>query len=214
VIHRVINSTNATIYTWHITEPVAELARILEPYQAMALESVPESLKPRLWHNSHFLSTRILLFKYAGLNSPVLKNSSGKPFNEHLHVSISHSHDYAAVIVSENAPVAIDLEKKDPRILRVAHKFIHEVEKFFPETEAVLYTTHIWSAKETLYKLYSANEVIFKEELRVHPFTAGDLGNFRGDITKPPALLDVDLQYFSFDNYVLTWCSIPGKGIQ
>ncbi len=206
MIYRIINHKDISIYIWHIVETAAELSSLLSINKELALAGIDENLKLKLWHNTHFLSTRILLFNYAGLQTPLLKNEYGKPSNSQKQVSISHSNNYAAIIVSDKVHAAIDLERIDDRILRVQHKFIHEEEKFFPETSNVIYTTLIWSAKETLYKFYSANEVIFKDELRVHPFNFEDKGKFKADILKSAGILSIDIQYFIFDNYVLTWC--------
>jgi hypothetical protein len=206
MLGRIINGDDFTIYTWHITETAEELAGKLMPFKDIALLGTGEKLGHQLWHNTHFLSTRILLYNYAGLHSPVLKNEFGKPFNSEKKISISHSNNYAAIIVSETRQPAIDLEKIDKRILRVQHKFIHADEQFFTLDENVIYTTLIWSSKETLYKFYSANEVIFKEELRIHPFQFREQGFIKADILKEPKTLGINIQYITFDNYVLTWC--------
>lgn len=206
MIDRIINAEGITIYVWHITETAAELASLLSQHKDLVLEGVEENLKLKLWHHTHFLSTRILLFNYAGLCSPILKNEYGKPCNTEKQVSITHSNNYSAIIVSDKTHVAIDLERIDERIMRVQHKFVHDNEKFFPESQSVMYTTLIWSAKETLYKFYSANEVVFKEELLIHPFDFEGKGTFRGDIMKTPAILGIDIQYLTFHDYVLTWC--------
>jgi 4'-phosphopantetheinyl transferase len=206
MLHRIINAKDVTIYVWHITETAAELASLLSHHKELVLEGIDENLKLKLWHHTHFLSTRILLFNYAGLCSPILKDEYGKPSNSEKKISITHSNNYSAIIVSNQTHAAIDLEKIDDRILRVQHKFVHDAEKFFPEAQSVMYSTLIWSAKETLYKFYSANEVYFKEELRIHPFIFDDSRSFRGDILKAPATLDIDIQYFTFQDYVLTWC--------
>lgn len=206
MLARIINTTDCTIFLWHITESAEELATLLAPYKNLALEGVEPELRMKMLHNTQFLSTRILLFAYAGLKFPIIKNQYGEPLSDGVHVSISHSHDYAAIIISKTKRVAIDLEKRDERINRVAHKFIHEVEQFFKEEERTIYYTLIWSAKETLYKLYTANEVIFKDELRIHPFSYSADGEIRGEVLKAPQILDVRLNYISFDNYVLTWC--------
>jgi len=206
LLERIINTLDSTIFLWHITESASELAALLLPYNDLALEGVEPELHKKMLHNTQFLSTRILLFRYAGLKFPIIKNQYGEPLSNGVHVSISHSHDYAAIIISKTKRVAIDLEKKDERIIRVAHKFIHKVEEFFSEEERTKYYTLIWSAKETLYKLYTANEVIFKDELRIHPFSYSDKGEIRGEVLKTPQILGVRLFYISFDNYVLTWC--------
>lgn len=206
MLARIINTTDSTLFLWHITESASELATLLAPYNNLALEGVEPELRMKMLHNTQFLSTRILLFAYAGLKFPIIKNQYGEPLSDGVHVSISHSHDYAAIIISKTKRVAIDLEKRDERINRVAHKFIHEIEQFFKEEERTIYYTLIWSAKETLYKLYTANEVIFKDELRIHPFSYSDQGEINGEVLKAPKILDVRICYISFDNYVLTWC--------
>ncbi len=206
MLYRIINTPKATIYLWHITENATELGLLLAPFKDLALHGIEQHTGQKLWHNTHFLSTRILVFKYAALGSPILKNEFGKPFLFENNISITHSNDFTAIIVSHDSRVAIDLEKIDTRILRVAHKFINEKEIFFDNQENTTYNTLIWSAKETMYKLYSANEVIFKEELLIHPFTYTKSGKFIGDILKNPSILNIELFYFTFENYVLTWC--------
>src|SRR5580765_6786569 len=49
-----------------------------------------------------------------------------KPFlpNEEYHFSISHCGDYAAVIVSEEKRVGIDIELVTPKIEKIKHKFL------------------------------------------------------------------------------------------
>ncbi|MCX6188961.1 MAG: 4'-phosphopantetheinyl transferase superfamily protein [Bacteroidetes bacterium] len=206
MLHRIINTKESTIYVWHITETAAELATLLTPFKHLALKDMDHTMALKLWHNTHFLSTRILMFRYAGLTSAILKNEYGQPTSFEKKISITHSNHYTAIIVSKNFSVAIDLEKIDNRILRVAHKFVHEREMFFQEAENAIYTTLIWSAKETLYKLFSANEVIFKEELRIQPFEYDREGCFIGDIFKHPKILGVKIHYLTFENYVLTFC--------
>jgi 4'-phosphopantetheinyl transferase len=204
-LFKTIDTSESVLYIWHITETALELASLLEPKMELALEGTAEYLKPKLAHNTHFLGTRVLLYITAGLNSPVIKNEFGKPSLEGHFISITHSHDYAGIMVSKTQHVALDIEKVDERILKVAHKFQHEDEKFFEAGEEVMSTTLIWCAKETLYKRYEAREVLFKEELRIHPFHFKGSGIFRGDILKGTPLADNEIHYLAFDNYVLTW---------
>jgi 4'-phosphopantetheinyl transferase len=204
-LFKVIESSQAKLFVWHITETKEELLHLMQPRLELALEGYNDEQRNHLSHNSHFLSTRILLFLYAGLTSPVLKNLYGKPETKAKYISITHSNDYAAVIASDSMQVAIDLEKIDSRILRVAHKFMHDDENFFSRDEEVICTTLIWSAKETLYKLYSERQVFFKEELRVHPFIINKEGEFSGAVLKGKPLLNLNIHYQTFDQYVLTW---------
>ncbi len=205
MLYRVINTAYATIYVWHITETSSELSALLSPYKELALFDIEETQKTKLWHHTHFLSTRLMLYKYAKLHAPIFKDEFGKPMHEGRRISITHSNNYAAVIVSDKKQVALDLEKIDPRIIRVAHKFLHSEENFFNPLEQEIYLTLIWSAKETMYKLYSRNEVIFKDELRISPFKYQEQGSFRGDILKSPEIFNVTIEYLSLGDYILTW---------
>lgn len=206
-IHRIINTEYYSLFVWHIQEEASELATLLEPYKNLALHGMTADMQQKALHNSQFLSTRLLCFQYAGMMEPIVKDAFGKPHSNGLHVSITHSHDYTAVIVSEKHKVGIDLERIDPRIHKVAHKFMHDEEYFFDADEQTEGITLVWSAKETLYKVYSEREVIFKDELRIHPFHTARRGTFRGDIRKGEPMLGLPLHYTYFHDYILTWCA-------
>jgi 4'-phosphopantetheinyl transferase len=203
-VYKKIKNGDVELFVWQIKETKEELLQLLEPCHELAFHGYSDEERGHLSHNSHFLSTRILLFIEAGLKFPVIKNKYGKPEAKDRLLSITHSHDFAGVILSSTAHVAIDLEKIDPRILKVAHKFMHEEEKFFKHEDEVIYTTLIWSAKETLYKLYSEREVLFKEELRIHAFEFSGKGSFTGDILKSLPRRNIQIHYEVFENYVLT----------
>ena len=74
MLERIINTVDSTIFLWHITENASELAGLLAPYNDLALEGVEPELRKKMLHNTQFLSTRILLFRYAGLKFPIIKN--------------------------------------------------------------------------------------------------------------------------------------------
>lgn len=206
-LHRIINAPEYTLFVWHIQEDAAQLASLLQHYLPLAMHGMTTEQQHKAMHNTQFLSTRLLCYHYAGFAHPIIKDEFGKPHCDGLHLSITHSHDYTAVIVSPKHKVGIDVERIDPRILKVAHKFMHPDEYFFNADEQVEGITLVWSAKETLYKVYSEREVIFKEELRIHPFHTGQQGSFRGDILKGEPLHDLKLHYAYFNNYILTWCA-------
>ena len=96
-----------------------------------------------------------------------------KPFleNEAYHFSISHSGDFAAVIVSRTNRVGVDIETISPKIETISPKFISPVEKellvgSFPGNYAGACTL-AWSCKEAVFKWYGLGGVDFREHLRL-----------------------------------------------
>src|SRR5688572_24596109 len=90
-----------------------------------------------------------------------------KPFleNEDYHFSISHCGDFAAVIVSNENRVGIDIEMISSKASRIAHKFISDEERFYFlqtsfSTEQL--ATLVWSCKEAVFKWYGLGKVDFR----------------------------------------------------
>ncbi|MBF9253380.1 4'-phosphopantetheinyl transferase superfamily protein [Pontibacter sp. 172403-2] len=155
---------------WQLTEPVAELQQLLPPYlDASQLTGQVHARRQREW-----LASRTLVYHLLKhfTDEPLLlrRNVHGKPYFEEKGycVSITHSPHLAAVILSDKYEVGTDIELITPKALRVADKFLSEAEKESTksdEKETCLY----WSAKETLYKMYSRKKLIFKENLLIEP---------------------------------------------
>ena len=61
---------------------------------------------------------------------------------------------FAAIAISKNK-IGIDVEKFNPKILKVIDKFTYENERgFIPEDKADTFYTIIWSVKESMYKIH------------------------------------------------------------
>lgn len=195
--------SHTRILIWHISESVAQLREMLSAHTEITER--PEH------HNTHWLSSRQLVyefFKPAYPHVDIYKDEYGKPHVniEGYWISITHSFEFAAIIISSSNAVAIDLEKFDPRIHRVAHKFLSEEEIRIPEENLEMeYLTAIWSAKETLYKMYGKKELIFKEHLHVHRFKYSLQGRFDSHISKGNYHHSLIIHYLTFDGYILTY---------
>ena len=99
-----------------------------------------------------------------------------KPFleNDVFHFSISHCGDFAAVIVSTENRVGVDIELVTDKIQRIQHKFVTEremvhVHRFSGAAQEGknMPLTLIWSCKEALFKWYGLGEVDFKKHLQL-----------------------------------------------
>lgn len=92
-------------------------------------------------------------------------NGQGKPLFRGYHVSISHTKGYAALILSKKSEVAVDIEYMSDRVERIASKFLRKDERADSLDSKLVH----WCAKETVFKLFSEENLLF-EEMRVKPF--------------------------------------------
>jgi phosphopantetheinyl transferase (holo-ACP synthase) len=198
---------NATLAIWHITENQEQLLQILgENYF-----EINHHLKITQANSRHYLASRILLTTLFPSNKIVLsKNIHNKPSLQidqlPYKISITHSFDYAAILIAKQGELGIDLEKIDPRIARIKTKFMNENELLFAgEPDQIKMQTLIWSAKETLYKLYSNKEVDFKQNLHILPFTLSNFGSLETFIIKGGLKQKITVHYEEMNNYMLTY---------
>lgn len=122
-----------------------------------------------------FLAIRALMYEMLKTNGAskgllshagdITYNEAGKPLFRGYHISVSHTKGYAALILSKNQEVAVDIEYFNDRVERIASKFLRKDEKA-EDLDAKL--VH-WCAKETVFKLFSEENLMF-EDMRVKPF--------------------------------------------
>jgi 4'-phosphopantetheinyl transferase len=160
---------------WHITETAEDLrsALILDAGEDMLYTSFVAESRKKQW-----LAYRLLLRRLLAPDDVAIEyDPSGKPYlaGSDMHISVTHTEDLAAVIISRNARVGIDIEKAKPRILKVRDKFISDEESSFILKETELeQLTLAWCAKEALYKLFGLRNLDFRENIRVEiPAMAG-----------------------------------------
>ena len=122
-----------------------------------------------------FLAIRALMYEMLRVNGAskgllshagdFTHNGQGKPLFRGYHVSISHTKGYAALILSKKSEVAVDIEYMSDRVERIASKFLRKDERADSLDSKVVH----WCAKETVFKLFSEENLLF-EEMRVKPF--------------------------------------------
>ena len=154
---------------WHISEPLDALKASLNLTKE-SLERV-NAMKSEL-HQRGFLCVRKLLNKFGYTDQDLFYDNSGKPHLKDGHfISITHSYNYAAVVVS-SCPVGVDIEKQRHKILNIASRFIDYESHYLNENsdKYIQKLTWIWCIKESLYKLYSKSGISFKKNFLVLPF--------------------------------------------
>jgi 4'-phosphopantetheinyl transferase len=160
------NQSSAEVLVWHITESFDALIEnnFLKPESSTRLNQMKSKM-----HQRAFLSIRQLL-KHKNLSdNDLFYGLSGKPFLKNgQHISISHSHEFAAIAIS-NQNIGIDLEQNREKIIKIAPKFC-EFENTFLNASASEYVqklTLIWAAKEAVFKIENLPGISFKNHISV-----------------------------------------------
>ena len=132
-----------------------------------------------------------------------------KPFleDEAYHFSISHCSSYAAVIVSKENRVGVDIEIPNGKALRILHKFLHDDEKYLVQHNGSqdLSSTILWSAKEAMFKWWGLGEVDFSEMLRLKGPLEFTENSLPANFIKTPVNVCYPVNYKIFPEIVLAW---------
>jgi len=108
-----------------------------------------------------YVCTRLLLKEFDS-NLKISYNKNGAPIlNNNKCISIAHSNNLAAIIISDNK-VGIDIEKISEKPIKIAAKFISENDNISMDINDVCLA---WSAKEAIYKLHEIGGLDFKNDI-------------------------------------------------
>ena len=110
------------ILLWKITESLAELSAevTLNPKNQQRFNGMKSEL-----HQRAFLSVRKLLQLKGYTDFDLEYDQFGKPhLKDGKHISISHSHEYATIIISDEI-TGIDIELQRDKIIRIAYKQVN-----------------------------------------------------------------------------------------
>ena len=125
-LYKTINFSPTTqILVWEITESLEELLGnvVLKEKTQLRLNKMKSEM-----HQRAFLSVRMLLKEAGYADFELHYDEFGKPyFLDGKHVSITHSHHFSAIIISDEI-VGIDIEMQRQKIIRIADKFVNATE--------------------------------------------------------------------------------------
>ncbi|MDR1357372.1 MAG: 4'-phosphopantetheinyl transferase superfamily protein [Tannerellaceae bacterium] len=202
-----MKSVQPLLGVWKIDESADELLALLTRRDCRSIPADMQAERRR----REWLAVRVLLKELTGgEETPIAYHTDGAPYlpEKKLHISISHTNGYAAVILSEQGPVGIDIEYISERIHRVRRRFMH------PDEDAMIDRKHetehliiCWCAKETLFKLIRREETDFREHLRLSPFGYGESGSITATETCTPERATYSLFYIVNKYFAMT-CSL------
>lgn len=197
----VINDST-TVKVWRIQESESELMNSI--FISERSRERLDMMKSEI-HRKGFLAVRKLLSCFNYSDEDVTYNNLGKPLlNDGKFISISHSFDYAAVVIS-NYSVGIDIEKLRPKISKLSSKFLN-LEAIFLNgnfSTEIERLTAIWTTKEALYKFYGKPGLSLKDNCIVLPFVNLDSDGISW-IVDGKQLAKCSSKRFKIDNYYLT----------
>lgn len=178
-LHKTINfsrsvGSSTQIFVWKITESYEELFDevVLNDSNLKRLGGMKSEL-----HQRGFLSVRKLLQEVGYTDFDLYYDEFGKPhLKDGKHISITHSHHFSAIIVSDQT-VGIDIELQREKIIRIADKFVDEEFSYLDKNnqeEYIKKLTVIWGAKEAIFKIRNEKGISFKDHIKVKAFCLDD----------------------------------------
>ena len=132
----------------------------------------------------------------------------GKPIlNSEFNISISHSHEIAALVISNNLKFGMDVQLKESKILNIKNKFLNEFEKLnIVGDPSIDILTMIWTSKESIYKAIGLKGISFSENIKIDKVTVKDkIG--KGYYINGAEKVKFDLRFFYLDEYILCYAS-------
>ena len=187
-----IESEKITILVWEITETLEEI---------MALEGgINISNYTSKKRKKEHLASRLLVNEIYPTKT-IIYNEFGAPeLNNGKHISISHSKELVAVIISDTKS-GLDIEQISEKPLSIASKFVSEKNLIKLNKEKA---TLIWCLKEAIYKWHQKGGIDFIKDIIIPEFFAKK----NGKVTAYFRRKRLNLNYLKINNHYLVYvCS-------
>jgi len=183
-IHRIIHpNPQSRIAVWRVTESVETLLGMINAKDRTAKEI------------EHFKSEK----RKQEWIAPFLSDDHPS------HISISHSADLVALMMHDTLEVGMDLEAVRENIQVVRKKFLSADEKAFCSIDEIEKLIVMWSAKESIYKLYGKKELTFSRNILLQEFELSKRGSINA-ILRVEKDLKIMVEYALIGEVYLTWC--------
>ena len=178
-LHKVIYlSNNTKLYLWKITEDFDALFKEVR-LKDSSLKRL-EDMKSQS-HQKGFLAVRMLLQHLDYTDFDLYYDEFGKPHIKpqgcsikEVEISISHSNDFSAVVISEQK-VGLDLEQPKEKTLKIAPRFmdVSHLENL-SEEEKIKKATVVWGIKECIFKIKNEKGISFPNHIFEDDFNFED----------------------------------------
>ena len=152
-----------------------------------------------------FLATRKVL-AIENTDYKIIYNDNGKPsLNSKYNISISHSHEIAAVAISDNSKIGLDVQLKESKIFNIQNKFLNKYEKSnIGDDPTVDILTMVWTSKESIYKAVGLKGISFSKNIKIDKVIEKDKTG-TGYYINGTEKVKFDLQFFYVDEYTICY---------
>ena len=152
-----------------------------------------------------FLATRKVLAR-ENSNYKITYNNNGKPsLNSKYNISISHSHEIAALVISDNSKIGLDVQLNENKIFNIQDKFLNPSEKLnIGENPSLNILTMIWTSKESIYKAIGLKGTSLSNNIIIDKVVEKDktgIGYYINGTEK----VKFDLKFFYIDEYTICY---------
>ena len=166
-------------------------------------EKILLKLKKNNILREQFLATRKVL-ALENSDFKITYNNNGKPsLNSKYNISISHSHQIAAVAISDNSKIGLDVQLNENKIFNIQDKFLNPTEKLnIGENPSLKILTMIWTSKESIYKAVGIKGISFSDNIKIEKVVEEDkigIGYYINGTEK----VKFDLKFFYVDEYTI-----------
>ena len=199
-LYKTISVTGGLIGIWKFAEPVSELRKAFSEEELNDPNFRKYSFEKR---QAEWLATRLLIRQLIGAEYKIEYLQTGKPViihHHYKHLSISHSREFAVVLLHERCNVGIDIEDISRDYNRIEKRFLSEPELLFVAKNKVLQCIY-WCAKEAVFKLVEEDGIDFKRQILIK----GDQNNLTARYSGDQEILHFPLFTDTFENNCLVW---------
>jgi phosphopantetheinyl transferase len=204
-LHKTIHFSSTTqIFVWEITESFEQLNNEVQLNEKNCIRL--EGMKSEM-HQRGFLSVRKLLQTAGYTDFDLYYDELGKPhLKDDKYISITHSHNFSAIIVSDET-VGIDIELQRDKIIRIADKFVDKEFCYLDKNDLDSYVkklTVIWGAKEAIFKIRNEKGISFKDHIKVQAFRLDDI-KAKAELHFDGIVIDFELFYEEIEGFGLVY---------
>ncbi|MGY5846267.1 4'-phosphopantetheinyl transferase family protein [Salegentibacter sp. HM20] len=192
------------VFIWKVEEPYENLCDGIEltPHCKERVEGMKSEI-----HRRGFMSIRHLMAEAGYVDHDLYYDELGKPHLKNgKNISITHSFNFTAIILSSDKKVGIDIEKQRDKILRIANKFtpLKEYHTLANEEALIRKLTIVWGAKESIYKIFAEPGLGFLQHINVTDFDFDDaqttaVVNFKQDTSY------YELHFLEFEGFTCVY---------
>jgi len=152
-----------------------------------------------------FLATRKLL-ALENTDYKITYDNNGKPLlNSKYNISISHSHEIAAIAISDNSKIGLDVQLNENKIINIQDKFLNPSEKLnIVESPSLKILTMIWTSKESIYKAVGIKGISFSDNIKIEKVVEEDKTGI-GYYINGSEKVKFDLKFFYVDEYTICY---------